>query len=130
MIQLVSRGKWSKTQNWLKRVTKPNSTRKMLEKYGKLGVEALKNNTPVSTGITAESWYYEVEQDKNGVYKLIWANQNLAEEWFNVALFLQLGHATKDGYWIEGVDYINPALAPIFNKIAEEAWDEISYNVG
>ena len=130
MIQLVSRGKWSKTQNWLKRVTKPNSTRKMLEKYGKLGVEALKNNTPVSTGITAESWYYEVEQDKNGVYKLIWANQNLAEEWFNVALFLQLGHATKDGYWVEGVDYINPALAPIFNKIAEEAWDEISYNVG
>lgn len=130
MIQLVSRGKWSKTQNWLKRVTKPNSTRKMLEKYGKLGVEALKNNTPVSTGITAESWYYEVEQDKNGVYKLIWANQNLAEEWFNVALYLQLGHATKDGYWIEGVDYINPALAPIFNKIAEEAWDEISYNVG
>lgn len=130
MIQLVSRGKWSKTQNWLKRVTKPNSTRKMLEKYGKLGVEALRNNTPVSTGITAESWYYEVEQDKNGVYKLIWANQNLAEEWFNVALFLQLGHATKDGYWIEGVDYINPALAPIFNKIAEEAWDEISYNVG
>lgn len=129
MIQLVSRGKWSKTQNWLKRVTKPNSTRKMLEKYGKLGVEALKNNTPVSTGITAESWYYEVEQDKNGVYKLIWANQNLAEEWFNVALYLQLGHATKDGYWIEGVDYINPALAPIFNKIAEEAWDEISYNV-
>lgn len=130
MIQLVSRGKWSKTQNWLKRVTKPNSTRKMLEKYGKLGVEALKNNTPVSTGITAESWYYEVEQDKDGVYKLIWANQNLAEEWFNVALFLQLGHATKDGYWVEGVDYINPALAPIFNKIAEEAWDEISYNVG
>ena len=130
MIQLVSRGKWSKTQNWLKRVTKPNSTRKMLEKYGKLGVEALKNNTPVSTGITAESWYYEVEQDKNGVYKLIWANQNLAEEWFNVALYLQLGHATKDGYWIEGTDYINPALAPIFNKIAEEAWDEISYNVG
>lgn len=130
MIQLVSRGKWSKTQNWLKRVTKPNSTRKMLEKYGKLGVEALRNNTPVSTGITAESWYYEVEQDKNGVYKLIWANQNLAEEWFNVALYLQLGHATKDGYWIEGVDYINPALAPIFNKIAEEAWDEISYNVG
>jgi hypothetical protein len=128
MIQLTSKGDWKKTRGWLKKVTQHDRTREILAKYGKLGVIALKNNTPSLTGTTAESWYYDIERDKNGVYKLIWGNSNLAEEWFNVALFLQLGHATADGHWIEGVDYINPALAPIFDKIAREAWDEVNNN--
>lgn len=130
MIKFASKGKWSKTENWLKRVTttQDHRIRTILHKYGKMGVEALKNNTPSLTGLTAVSWYYDIERDKNGVYKLIWGNQNLAEEWFNVALYIQLGHATADGHWIEGVDYINPALAPIFDKIAREAWDEVTYN--
>lgn len=130
MIKFVSRGKWDKTENWLKRVTttQDGRIRTILHKYGKMGVEALRNNTPVSTGVTAESWYYDIERDKNGVYKLIWANENLIDEWFNVALYIQLGHATVDGHWIEGVDYINPALAPVFNDIATEAWREVTHN--
>lgn len=129
MIQLASKGSWKKTQSWLSKVTgRKDRNRRILQKYGKLGVQALQNNTPALTGITAESWYYEIEYEKDGTYKLIWSNKNLAEEWFNVALFLQLGHATADGHWIEGIDYINPALAPIFNDIANEAWDEITSN--
>ena len=130
MIKFVSRGKWDKTANWLKRITTSGDhrVRTILHKYGKQGVEALKNSTPVSTGVTAESWYYDIEKDKNGTYKLIWGNQNMAEEWFNVALYIQLGHATADGHWIEGVDYINPALAPIFDRIATEAWQEVTHN--
>lgn len=130
MIKLASRGNWSKTENWLKRImtSGDNRIRTILHKYGKQGVIALRNNTPSSTGLTAESWYYDIERDKDGTYKLIWANQNMAEEWFNVALYLQLGHATADGHWIEGTDYINPALAPIFNNIANEAWREVTQN--
>lgn len=128
MIKLTSEGSWKKTGTWLSKVGRHNLYRNKLHKYGKLGVEALKNNTPVLTGITAESWYYDIVKEKKGVYKLIWCNSNLEEEWYNVALYIQLGHATQSGTWVEGVDYINPALAPIFNKIAEEIWDEFSQN--
>lgn len=128
MIQLTSKGSWKKTQSWLSKVAMPNLYKNKLHKYGKLGVEALKNNTPVLTGVTADSWYYEIEKEKRGVYKIVWANSNMAEEWYNVALFIQLGHATAAGTWVEGIDYINPALAPIFNEIAEQVWDEFSQN--
>ena len=100
--------------------------RKTLEKYGRLGVEALKNNTPVLTGVTAESWYYEVEKEKPGVYKLIWANENLVDDWCNIALIIQMGHMSTAGTWVEGIDYINPALKPLFNDIADKAWDELN----
>lgn len=125
MIKLVSKGSWKKTENWLHKVSRRNPYEKTLQKYGSLGVQALRNNTPILTGATAESWYYEIEQDKDGVYKLIWANSNVSEEWFNIALYIQLGHATVDGHWIEGVDYINPALRPVFNELADKAWNEL-----
>lgn len=99
-----------------------------LRKYGQRGVEALRNSTPILTGATAESWYYDIIEEKKGVYRLIWCNSNLEEDWFNIALYLQLGHATQSGVWVEGIDYINPALAPIFNQMAEEVWDEFSQN--
>lgn len=125
MIKLTSKGNWKKTRSWLQKVRRKDPYLRILRKYGERGVEALKNNTPVLTGVTAESWYYDIEQERPGVYKLIWANENLVEDWYNVALYIQLGHATADGHWIEGVDYINPALRPIFNEIADKAWDEI-----
>lgn len=128
MIQLVSKGEWKKTSNWLKGVGRPKPYMSTLRKYGERGVVALKNATPVLTGVTAESWYYDIVEERKGVYKIIWCNSNLQEEWFNVALFLQLGHATQQGTWVEGIDYINPALAPIFNNMAEEVWEEYSQN--
>ena len=126
MRQYTSKGDWSKTRNWLSKVTKSKTS--ILKKYGERGVIALKNNTPVLTGTTAESWYYEVVEVKRGVYKIYWCNSNLEDDWFNVALYLQLGHATQSGAWVEGVDYINPALASIFTKMADELWDEYSSN--
>ena len=82
-------------------------------------------------GITAMFWSMTVAmviEEEKGVYKLIWCNSNLEEDWYNVALYIQLGHATASGAWVEGVDYINPALAPIFNKMADEVWNEFSTN--
>lgn len=128
MIQYASRGNWTKTRNWLIKVGKPKPYMSTLRKYGQLGVEALKNNTPVSTGVTAESWYYDIVEERDGVFKIIWCNQNLADEWFNVALYLQLGHGTADGTWVEGIDYINPALAPVFNSMADKVWEEYNTN--
>lgn len=128
MIKYASRGEWKKTRNWLSKVMRHNPYNSTLQKYGKRGVEALKNNTPVSTGITAESWFYEITEEKKGVYKITWCNSNLENEWFNVALYLQLGHATGSGTWVEGIDYINPALAPVFNNMAEKVWEEFSTN--
>lgn len=127
MIKLVSKGSWKKTEGWLKKAMRHGSYLQVLRKYGQRGVEALKRNTPVLTGETAESWYYDIEEDKKqGLYRLYWCNRNLVDEWFNLALFIQLGHGTKDGYWVEGIDYINPALRPIFNEMAEQVWDEVN----
>lgn len=127
MIKLVSKGSWKKTQSWLSKVMKREPYIKILRKYGQQGVEALRNNTPVLTGVTAESWYYDIEHDSTtDTYKLIWANENLVDDWFNVALMIQLGHGTPGGTWVEGVDYINPALKPIFDKIGRDAWNEVS----
>lgn len=86
------------------------------------------NNTPVLTGVTAESWYFDVEEEKGGIYKVVWANRNVVNDWYNVALFIQLGHATGSGVWVEGIDYINPALAPIFNDMADKVWNEFRKN--
>ena len=127
MIKLVSKGEWKKTSNWLQKVMRHDPYEKILQKYGQKGVEALRNATPVLTGVTAESWYYEIDQDKDGTYKLIWANSNIVEEWCNVALILQLGHATVNGHWVEGVDYINPALRPVFDEIGDKVWYEMTH---
>ena len=94
-----------------------------LDKYGEMGVEALKEYTPKDTGETSESWDYEIVHDKYGS-SIYWTNDNIVDG-VNIALILQYGHATKNGYWIEGIDYINPALQPVFEKIAEDAWREV-----
>lgn len=128
MIQLTSKGDWKKTRTWLQKVTHRNPYKKILQKYGERGVIALRDNTPALTGVTAESWYYDIVEEEKGIYKLVWSNENLINDWFNVALYLQLGHATRNGTWVEGVDYINPALAPIFNEMANKVWVEITSN--
>ena len=126
MISFTSKGSWQKTESWLKRAMRHNPYRNILHKYGERGVIALRNNTPVLTGTTAESWYYQIIEERRGKYKIIWCNRNLEDDWYNVALYIQLGHATAQGTWVEGTDYINPALAKIFDKLADEAWKEVN----
>lgn len=95
-----------------------------LDKYGREGVAALASATPVDTGQTANSWYYEIE-NKNGSATITFYNSNI-QNGVPIAIILQYGHGTRNGGWVRGRDYINPAIQPIFDKIAEEAWKEVT----
>lgn len=94
-----------------------------LDVYGQMGVEALQAATPTDTGETARSWSYEITQDKNRA-TITWTNSHIVDH-VNIAIILQYGHATRNGSWVEGRDYINPALQPLFDKMAEEVWGEV-----
>ena len=96
----------------------------VLSKYGALGVEALSTATPVDSGTTSGSWSYEVERSGGG-YTIFWTNSNV-NQGVNIALILQLGHGTGTGGYVAGRDYINPAIQPIFDAMAEEAWQEVT----
>ena len=98
---------------------------KVLDRYAKSGLEALKANTPVDTGKTRDSWYYEIIQDKQGI-KIVWKNSNVTSYGTPIVLFIQYGHYTKSGTFIQGIDFINPALKPIFSKIADSIWMEVT----
>lgn len=123
-IEFENEGDFSATFKFLNGLTKGNYMRAMLEKYGKRGVEALAAATPVRTGRTASSWNYEIEE-KDGKITLAWTNSHI-EKNVNIALILQYGHATRNGGYVMGIDYINPALKPIFDAMAVEAWKEVS----
>ena len=123
MIKFEQKGDFHKLNNWLEKI-KGGFNLSKLDKYGKEGVEALSMNTPMSTGKTAESWDYEIERHGDSV-TITWTNSNVVDG-VNIALLLQYGHATRSGTWVEGIDYIEPALRPIFEKIADEAWKEVS----
>lgn len=100
----------------------------ILDKYGKRGVELLKAATPKDTGKTAESWSYKIEEDEKGNYQIVWSNSNVVDGWANVAILLQYGHATRNGGFVKGTDYINPAIAQAFSGMANEAWEEVTRN--
>lgn len=104
--------------------------RPILDKYGRRGVELLREATPKDTGKTSESWSYEIERDDDGNWKIVWSNSNVVDDWANVAVLLQYGHATKNGGYVQGIDYINPALAKVFGDLADEAWKEVTSNGG
>lgn len=123
MIKIEHHGDLDKTVGWLKKL-KQNRMFKNLDKFGVRGVQALEEATPKDTGITATSWSYKIEQNGREV-KIIYCNSNVIDEWCNVAIIIQYGHATKNGGYVEGIDYINPALAPVFQKIADEVWEEV-----
>lgn len=96
-----------------------------LDKYGKEGVAALSAATPVDSGETANSWTYKIEK-KNGKVTIGFHNTNI-QNGAPIAILLQYGHGTKNGGWVEGRDYINPAIQPIFDKIADSAWKEVKH---
>lgn len=122
-VSVVCKGNFRKTDNWLKKLLKIDYVT-LLKKYAEEGVEALRNATPVDTGLTAASWSYEIIQNKRGEIIISWNNSNV-QKYVNVALILQYGHGTRNGGWVEGIDYINPALQPIFDKMAKAAWKEV-----
>lgn len=96
----------------------------ILDRYAKEGVEALKDATPKDTGLTAASWSYEIVQGKDTV-SIFFNNSNVVRGYYNVAILLQFGHGTRNGGYVAGRDYINPAIVPVLQKIANEAWKEV-----
>lgn len=123
MITIEHHGDLDKTVGWLKKIKQRRIFRN-LDRFGIRGVEALQEATPKDTGVTATSWSYRIEQDDHSV-KIIYENSNVVDEWCNIAVIIQYGHATKNGGYVEGIDYINPALAPVFKGIADEVWEEV-----
>lgn len=123
MITFRQKGDFSKLNSYLERV-KEAAKLGDLDKYGKEGVAALSSATPVKTGLTAQSWYYKIEH-KNGSATISFNNSNIQNE-VPIAIILQYGHGTGTGGWVEGRDYINPAIQPIFDKIANDAWREVT----
>lgn len=122
-IRIKSKGNWDKTTTYLKHAKNFDPV-PVLKHYGEIGVDALAANTPVDTGLTAASWYYEIEKTKDG-YILTWNNSNV-NEGFNIALLIQYGHGTGSGAYVQGIDYINPTLRDIFNDISVQIWKEVS----
>lgn len=123
MISFRQKGDFSKLTHFLERAKK-GFYLDDLDKYGREGVAALSSATPVDTGLTASSWYYEVTNTK-GVAKITFYNSNV-QNGVPIAIVLQYGHGTGTGGWVEGRDYINPAIQPLFDKLAESAWREVT----
>ena len=121
MISFRQKGDFSKLTSYLERV-KEIANRGILDKYGREGVAALSSATPVDSSLTANSWYYKIENRK-GSATITFYNSNI-QNGVSIAIILQYGHGTRNGGWVEGRDYINPAIQPIFDKLAESAWKE------
>ena len=123
MITFRSKGDFSKLTRYMERVR--NAIRLgMLDKYGREGVAALASATPVETGETANSWHYEVTNGR-GAAKISFYNSHI-NEGVNIAIILQYGHGTGTGGWVQGRDYINPAIQPVFDKIVQAMWKEVT----
>lgn len=122
MITFKIKGDYKRTERYFKRLTQKKYL-KILDKYGKQGVEALSAATPKDTGRTADSWRYEIETGPNSS-SIIFVNDNI-NKYVNIAVILQYGHATRNGGWVEGRDYINPAVQPLFDEMVEKAWEEV-----
>lgn len=123
MITFRQKGDFSKLTRYLERVKEVVKLGD-LDKYGRAGVAALASATPVDTGLTASSWYYEIS-NKNGSAMISFHNSNI-QNGVPIAIILQYGHGTRNGGWVEGRDYINPAIRPIFDRIADDAWKEVT----
>jgi hypothetical protein len=125
LIKFKQKGNFSRITSYFERVKEVFKVGE-LDKYGREGVEALRAATPVDSGKTADSWYYEIE-NQNGKATISFHNSNVNDN-VSIAVILQYGHGTRNGGWVEGRDYINPALQPVFDKIAADAWKEVTKN--
>ena len=123
MISFRQKGDFSKLTSFLEKAKEAVKLGD-LDKYGREGVAALASATPIDSGLTADSWYYKIT-NKNGSASITFYNSNI-QNGCTIAIILQYGHGTKNGGWVEGRDYINPAIQPIFDEIAENAWREVT----
>ena len=123
MISVRQKGDFSKLTSFLERA-KETVHLGDLNKYGRQGVAALASATPIDSGETAESWYYEIENNKESA-TITFYNSNV-QNGVPIAIILQYGHGTRNGGWVEGRDYINPAIQPIFDQIVDDAWREVN----
>jgi hypothetical protein len=125
VIKVTTRGSFDKSQAFLQRM-KSRDQFKVLAKYGSIGVSALANATPRDSSKTANSWYYEIV-DRPGYYAIHWYNSNVEDPGrIPIAAIIQYGHGTRRGGYVQGVDYINPAMRPIFDQIAADMWREVT----
>ena len=122
-IKMVCTGSFNKTEQFLKKANKASKTID-LTKYGEKGVAALQAATPTRTGVTASSWYYKIEKSGSTI-TLSFLNSNV-NRGVPIAIILQYGHGTNNGGWVQGRDYINPALRPIFDEMVEAIWKEVT----
>lgn len=125
MIRIESKGSTAKVEAYIKRVQN-GSVFQRLEKFAKEGVDALKAATPVDSGISADSWTYEITK-RRGRYTITWYNTN-ANDGVPIVILIQYGHATGTGGWVEGRDFINPVILPLFDRIADDVWKEVTKN--
>lgn len=123
LLVLHHKGDLSKTDTWLRRAQKMDPY-SVLNRWGQVGVDRLVEATPKDTGKTSESWSYKVVRTKGG-WSIEWSNSNLTVTGIPIAILLQYGHGTRGGTWVEGRDFINPTLRPIFDNIAKELWKEV-----
>lgn len=123
MITVSQKGDFSKVTRYLQKANRSARLRD-LDKYGREGVAALAAATPVDSGLTASSWYYEITHEK-GMATISFQNSNI-QKGVPIAIILQYGHATGTGGWVQGRDYINPAIQPIFDRLANDAWREVT----
>ena len=123
MVIVKQKGDFSKTEKFLNSISKKQYYRN-LQKYAEQGVVALASATPIDSGTTANSWDYEIRHTKNSV-SIYWTNSNV-NKGVPIAVIIQYGHGTRNGGYVQGRDYINPAMRPIFDKIAENVWKEVT----
>lgn len=123
MISFRQKGDFSKLNRYFEKLKEATKI-SILDKYGRAGVEALSSATPTRTGVTAASWSYKINR-KNGSVSLDFYNSNI-NKGVPIAIIIQYGHGTGTGGWVEGIDYINPAIQPLFKKLADDAWKEVT----
>jgi len=119
-ISMSSTGSWDDTEAWLKKLSQGPSIFQQLEHFGEAGVAALRAATPIESGETAAAWFYEIINDGKS-WSIVWGN-NHVENGRQIAVLLQYGHGTRNGGYVEGRDFINPALRPIFDQAVAEGW--------
>lgn len=124
MIVFKQTGDFSNLTKYLNK-TKNSVNSKELDKYGQMGVEALKEATPIDSGNTANSWRYDIYYNKNESVRIVFSNTNVVDG-VPIAILLQYGHGTRNGGFVQGRDYINPAIQPVFDKLAKSAWEEVT----
>lgn len=123
MVSFRQKGDFAKTTRYLERAKK-GIRLSSLDRFGRQGVAALASATPVDSGETANSWDYKIE-NQNGVVKIVFLNHNIVNG-VPIAIILQYGHGTRNGGYVQGRDYINPAIQPVFDQLADYAWKEVT----